>query len=268
MHSFAQTILELQHQLGALGYSVADRAAVRDAYELSLSLFAGRYQPSGKCFIPHGVGTASILASIGLPAAVVKAGLLHNAYMNGDFGRSGRGISRFKRRSLTQVVGPETEGYIRGFNTLPWNDRSIPRILDGVKSLGTEDRYVLLIRLADQLEHNLDLGPLYCNNPEKPREFFGRTGPMMIAMAEKLNFPSLTTELVGAFRNTATQDIPKEIRTPFPWQCSTVIVPRSFRRRARRVLYGIFVRPLGRIVPALKHCKRVLLGRSPTAPGS
>ncbi len=86
MHSYAQTNIQLFNQLRQDGYSDADLILVRNAYELAMVLFTGRFQPSGKSFIAHVVGTASILAWLRLPAPVVAAGLLHNVYENGDFG--------------------------------------------------------------------------------------------------------------------------------------------------------------------------------------
>src|SRR5688572_20530292 len=78
VHSYAQTNIQLFNQLRGDGYSKADLGLVRDAYELAMLLFSGRFQPSGKSFIAHVVGTASILAWHRLPAPVVAAGLLHN----------------------------------------------------------------------------------------------------------------------------------------------------------------------------------------------
>ena len=60
---YAQTNIQLFNQLRRDGYSKTDLDLVRDAYELAMVLFSGRFQPSGKSFIAHVVGTASILAS-------------------------------------------------------------------------------------------------------------------------------------------------------------------------------------------------------------
>src|SRR5207247_3257336 len=90
MYPYAQTNLQLYNQLGGAGFSVADLGLVRVAYELATVLFAGRFQPSGKSFIAHVVGTASILASLRLPARVVAAGRLHHVFVNGVFGAGRR----------------------------------------------------------------------------------------------------------------------------------------------------------------------------------
>jgi len=44
-----------------LGYDEQEIAAVKNSYELAMTLFTGRFRGSGKTFIAHLVGTASIL---------------------------------------------------------------------------------------------------------------------------------------------------------------------------------------------------------------
>jgi (p)ppGpp synthase/HD superfamily hydrolase len=62
MHAYAQTNVQLFTQLRSEGYPETERELARDAYEFSIRLFTGLYLPSGKAFIDHLVGTASILA--------------------------------------------------------------------------------------------------------------------------------------------------------------------------------------------------------------
>src|SRR6266849_8827294 len=111
MHAYAQTNIQLFNQLCRDGYSNTDLSLVRDAYELAMLLFTGRFQPSGKSFMAHVVGTASILASLRLPATAVAAGLLHNVYVNGDFGNGRSGISMAQRDKVRRILGAEVEEY-------------------------------------------------------------------------------------------------------------------------------------------------------------
>src|SRR5690349_6606442 len=120
MHSCAQTNIQLFNQLRQDAYSDGDLKLVRHAYELAMVLFSGRFQPSGKCFIAHVIGTASILAWLRLPAPVVAAGLLHNAYGNGDFGDGRKGPTRSRRRRIRESLGPEVETYVAKFSALYW----------------------------------------------------------------------------------------------------------------------------------------------------
>ena len=82
-----------------------------DAYAFAMRLFTGCFRQSGKTFISHLVGTASILAEFHASATTVAAGLLHSAYSHGEFGTGERGISEAKRKQLRLVVGSEVETY-------------------------------------------------------------------------------------------------------------------------------------------------------------
>jgi len=167
----AQTILQLYNQLLESGSSTEDVVYIQKVYELSVSVFSGRCQASGKNFIAHVVGTASILASLALPMDVVAAGLIHNVYRNGDFADGKRVISPGRQRQIKKVVHPETEWLVHRFHTLEWNERGTIRLLhEDVQTLDARERNLLLLYLADALEHHLDLGVLYYANSEAERE--------------------------------------------------------------------------------------------------
>ncbi|HCD56009.1 MAG TPA: hypothetical protein DEQ90_11340, partial [Halieaceae bacterium] len=98
---FAQTNLQLRRQLVALDYSEQDVTRVDTAYQLGVPLFSAQYRASGKPFIAHLVGTASILASHHAAVDTLIAGLLHATFMTGDFGfHPGRRRSRRQRAWL------------------------------------------------------------------------------------------------------------------------------------------------------------------------
>ena len=80
-----------------------------------MRIFTGLYLPSGKPFLDHLVGTASILAWLHAPIAVVAAGLVHATYLHGDFGCR-TGISDEKRKQVIDVVGTESENYITRYD--------------------------------------------------------------------------------------------------------------------------------------------------------
>src|SRR5437870_2755825 len=149
MHSYAQTNLQLFNQLRRDGYSHTDLSFIRDAYELAMELFTGRFQPSGKSFIAHVVGTASVLAALRLSAPIVAAGLLHNVYEQGDFGNGRNGISKSKREKIRRILSLEVEKYVARFPALPWYPQAIHRMRENLDSLSLFDRNLVLLRLAD-----------------------------------------------------------------------------------------------------------------------
>jgi (p)ppGpp synthase/HD superfamily hydrolase len=107
------------------------------------------------------VGTASILASLGSPASVVATGLLHNVYEQGDFGLGPMARSRRNREKIRRLLGSEVEAYLEKFAGFHWKSPAAQLALATPDRLESLERNVLVIRLADYLEHLLDLEILY-----------------------------------------------------------------------------------------------------------
>jgi gluconolactonase len=227
MHYYAQTNLQLFNQLRGDGYSKADLGLVRDAYELAMLLFSGRFQPSGKSFIAHVVGTAGILASLRLTAPVVAAGLLHNVYESGDFSDGRNGISQARRRKIRKALGPEVETYISKFPALYWEPKTTQIARHDPDKLDPTDRAVLLILFAEHLEHLLDLDVLYYD--DRAGRFFIEHGKMAGEIAQALGVPRLAVELREAIRETEFAELP--VDPPEHRKGSFVIAPASCRKR-------------------------------------
>lgn len=205
MYSYAQTNIQLFNQLRIRNYSEADLKSIFKIYELTMNLFNGCYRPSGKTFIAHLIGTASILASLDVPINVVAAGLIHAAYSNGQFGDGEKGISEKKRAQLREVVGEEIEEYVARYQILLWKNKTIPTLHEGMSELSPIDRDVLLIRLANELEEYLDRGILYCGEQKLQRYIKQAlvSGHLIVEMADKLGFPVLASELAKAFKEAS-----------------------------------------------------------------
>src|SRR5205085_1702384 len=112
----AQTNLQLYNQLIARSWNIDDVARVRPAYELAARLFSGRYRCSGKPFVDHLVGTASVVADSGGRVELVLAALLHAAYEHGDFGRGRRARGDERRTAVRRVVGDEAEALVFAYS--------------------------------------------------------------------------------------------------------------------------------------------------------
>ncbi len=243
----AQTNTQLFNQLQQDGYSKAELTLVVQAFELARRIFSGYYVESGKMQIDHVIGTASILGSLRTPAAVVAAGLIHNAYNTGDFGLAQRGISKAKRRCIQRAVGEEVELYVRGFAALPWNSRAIGNIRASLDQLGSVDRVALLLRLADMLEHHRDLaGHYYHSNAEACRKYIRENGSHMVDIANRLGHPSLAGELAQVFADTAAVVAPPAFHRPGPASRGPT-PPRSYRRRIRVVVGYTLARGIDKV---------------------
>ena len=101
---YAQTNIQLFEQLRQGGMPEAERARVAAAYDLAARLFTGRFRCSGKTFLAHLVGTASVAARHGGSEPIVSAALLHAAYDQGDFGILLRGLTAGNRESVRRAV--------------------------------------------------------------------------------------------------------------------------------------------------------------------
>jgi (p)ppGpp synthase/HD superfamily hydrolase len=231
MHRFAQTNLQLVNQLHRESYSVPDIEIILGAHELAMRLFTGRFRASGKTFIAHLVGTASILADLRVSARLVAAALIHASYDTGDFGDSEQGISNKKRELLRSAVGEEIEEYVARYSLLRWNDELITTIHDQLDTLSSPERDVLLMRLANELEEYLDLGILYCGEARREMaNYLNHKGELLISLAEKLGFPSLAAELAMTFQQVAVAEIPSSILRRYTQNSSFLIAPYSYKR--------------------------------------
>jgi (p)ppGpp synthase/HD superfamily hydrolase len=263
MHSYAQTNVQLLNQLRSEGYSKQDRERVREAYEFAMRLFTGLFLPSGKTFIDHLVGTASILASLHVPVEMIAAGLIHAAYLHGNFGGIRKGISETTRNQVRRAVGPKVEEYVVRYELLPWDPETLPVLRDTLDELSLIDRDVLLIRLANDFEHNLDFGSLYRDNW---REYIQRVGPAMVSMAEKLGFPSLSAELARVLGDMFLTQVPVEARIRTSEPAAYLVVPKSYHERfwvvylpkAQRLYTTILNRVKWRYRKASELCRYLL----------
>ncbi len=206
----AQTNLQLFAQLAHQGYAETELRLARDAYALSIRLFTGRIQGTGRDFITHGVGTASVLAWIERPAPLVAAGLVHNAYQNGDFGWGDPGETPAKRRYVRRALGAEVEQYLHRFPCLTFNRTNTPRLLDATEQLDPIDREVVVLQLADRLEKHLDLDMAYCGR-ESIRDYYARFRVPTVETARRLGLPQLAVELESAYREVAEADVPSAL---------------------------------------------------------
>ena len=263
MHPYAQTNLQLFNQLRCEGYSHTDLSLVRDAYELAMVFYSSRFLPSGRPFLAHGVRTASILASLHLSSPVVAAGLLHNVYETGDFGDGRRGISTAKRQKIMRVLGREVEQYLAKFPISYWESRTMKLARTHPDQLAPIDRTVVLILLADHLEHLLDLDVLYYVPAE--RRYYLNNSRIGAEIAEQLGVSGLAAELKEAFRETEFAELPVAIPAEKTRDRSFVVVPNSCRKRCSLVLRSALVDGLHRLPSQLLRKIKLLFANQPTS---
>lgn len=243
MFAYAQTNIQLYRQLGELGYPAADVAMVARAYQVGMRLLSGVYRGSGKPFVAHLVGTASILASLRARAPMVAAGLLHAAYTHGEFGNGWRGMSPAKRADVRRAVGEEIEDLVARYTELRWHAETIGAIRQRMDTMPPAERDVLLIRLANELEDHLDLGVLYIDDAERRREYMRAHLVSCIEMADRLGAPELAVALAATFGDIEKSEVPAGLRRP---ETESFLVPPSSHRRRLRIVVSHFIDRLRR----------------------
>lgn len=234
MLEYAQTNIQLFNQMLRAGYATRDLERLHQAYELVMHLFAGRFRGSGKTFIAHLIGTASVLAAMRAPADVVVGGLLHAAYEQGDFGDGRNGATHARQNRLRQTIGAEAEEYVARYTAQPWDEMAIASLRDQFDQLDLVDRNLLLIRLANELDDHIDLNGLYCGNAEQRRKYVERCGAMQVKLAERLSLPKLAADLAHVFNETVTAEIPAQLRRASAF--SFTVAPKSHEKRLRVAL--------------------------------
>jgi (p)ppGpp synthase/HD superfamily hydrolase len=235
MYSYAQTNIQLFRQLRSQGYPPDEIAAVCCSYELALQLCTSLYRPSGKTFIAHLVGTASILGSLRVPINLVAAGLLHSAYTHGDFGGGPGVVTLGNREEVKSIAGAETEEYVARYADLGWNLENIQVVHAKLYELDRVDRDVVLIRLANELEDLLDRGLVYCSLAEHRTRHRQIAGQLIVDTAKKLGFPGLRAELETLLDQSAFDEVPVELRQRS--RQAFLLPPSSTRRRPAVLLH-------------------------------
>ena len=229
-YKYAQTNIELFHQLQRNGYTTEEIGRVRKAYETVTKRFGGLYRPSGKTFIAHLIGTASILGSLYLPLDFVIAGLVHAVYQHGDFGDLPKNDVDVKRKTIYTAIGRMAEEYVWLYSQLHWNTKTLIALHHNIPNLSFVDRHILLIRLCNELEDFLDGGILYCHNAKSRQLGLKEQGPFLIESAEKLGHPALAAALKHTISDTLRRSInPDLILEPKGQGCFQAI-PFSYRQ--------------------------------------
>jgi hypothetical protein len=233
VREIAQTNLQLYHELLERQWPPDELATVRHAYELAAELFSASYRCSGKPFIAHVVGTASVVAQVDGRRDLVLAALLHAAYTEGDFG-NGRGVSDEPARShVRSVIGHDAEALVFAYGQTPWNAAALAAAHSDVEHLDERERDVLVLRLANEADEHVDLGVCVCDKAGLD-VYQSSSVAMMNDVAVRLQRPvlaELLRELVEEERNAT---IPRVLQSS--GLASDLRIPASYCLRPRLAL--------------------------------
>ena len=207
---YAQTIIQLFNQLQEKGYTAADLSMVAQVHQVAIRLHSGRYEGSGKTFMAHNVGTASILGSLSASAALVSAGLIHNAY---EIARQRKGASAETfREYLHREIPPEVDKYVARFPEL---HAAKPGFAQTLSLLDDRDRETALLQVANIMEHCLDRGPLYRGDREIFLDMLRSAQEPLLAVARGLGYIKLAEEFEALIKDALHGRVAEELRCPF-----------------------------------------------------
>jgi (p)ppGpp synthase/HD superfamily hydrolase len=229
----AQTIGQLFVQLHEAGASAADLARVRDAYLLAMQLYSGLFSGSGKTTLAHEIGCGSLTHRFGGPIDLVVAGMIHGAYIVGDWGHYRLRIIGRKRDELRAVIGDNAEAYVYEYTQMRWDAETIPRMARHVGALTARERDVTFLRLVEELDRLLDYGAILCFRRAEPMKAWLRgQRDHMCRLADQLGHHALSAELAREVERTLAEKLPAEIMNlTFPGDATFRVVPRSYRSR-------------------------------------
>ena len=224
--SVAQTNLQLYRQLELAGWSTKDRQRAIVAYALVAELQTGQYRSSGKTFIAHLCGTASVVAAAGGTVDETLAALLHAAYNDGDFGDGKRSPKTPRKQAeLRAAIGVDAERLVAQYSEWPWRERLAALLEGGPEVLAPWERPIALMRLANEVDERVDGADDYA--PEHAAAVFALDD--VVRCARLLGRDELVPIAEAVRRAVAGFDVPPELRTAT--YASGTIAPRSMRTR-------------------------------------
>lgn len=150
-----QTNHQLFHLIREIGFAESDLKIMHTGYGVAQSLFGACYRPCNKPFICHLVGTAGALAAWNQSVETINAGLLHSAYLFGDFADGEKGATARRRNWLKIAVGRETEELVYRYTKTSWLDGSVEQLYQRAAD-EPGFRQILLIKIADVYEELVD----------------------------------------------------------------------------------------------------------------
>lgn len=158
MRAFALTYPQLMSQAIDRGLDRESLLTLRRSFDFTLPLADGIYRAQGVPLLDHLVRCASITLANGLPVHVAAASLMHAVFFLNCFaGSRRRRARRADRAQLRREVGSDVEQLIDRYAQVSWF--SVDAVREHTARVGgypSEQRHVLAMRLADELEDHLD----------------------------------------------------------------------------------------------------------------
>jgi hypothetical protein len=214
----AQTIVQLLDQMQRLGYRREEILIVRDSYLVAAELFSGSFRSSGRTFLAHLVGVASILASTGSNSTLVAAAVLHAAYTQAPFPHEVGGNIDAMRRWLKRRVGDSIEALVFAYSHLVPQDVAA-YVSTNLDRMPIADANVILIRMANAIEDRVTGDYRYFDSAawlEQSNAQIAEALPSYEPIARKLGVGQLSEWLRATLAATQSGASPSPLRPSRP----------------------------------------------------
>lgn len=156
LSQIAQTNLSLCRQLRDASVPADDIAAVHRDYLTAVELLGSRVRSTGRPFLCHVVGTASVTAFQTGDIGLVRAGLLHAAFTHGVFPGGGSGDVAPHRAWLASRTDPAVFERVLAYARFDMWKTRLDAALDRPAGLSDGDREMLLLRLANEVDDMIE----------------------------------------------------------------------------------------------------------------
>jgi len=242
-HSFPLLV----RQCLAQGHSRKEIAELNRVFDVAAELHGGSFRGSKKTFQEHVVRVASVLVVHGAPFDLVKASLLHAAYMPNT--SSGRHLAPTERNRalLRELVGRKVEAIVHAYAAAsaagPADRQGPPPVIEELPIVSAQ---ASVVRIANDIEDLLDHAALL---ERKSLKHFARVHASYGPVAEACGYRAMVAEfgerirLAEAALAPGSQDPAAEAwliellreRSPYPLLESQSLATRT-RRLAARVV--------------------------------
>jgi (p)ppGpp synthase/HD superfamily hydrolase len=154
--TFAQTNMQLYCQMREAGFSKRDLQFLQRDYATAILLFANKVRSTGRPFLCHAVGTASVALAEGADILLVRVALLHAAYRHGRFHDHKNGRSDAHRAWLRERTNDEVEQLILEFGRFPFDKNTVRARLDDPGAISDHERDLWFLKICNEVDDSSD----------------------------------------------------------------------------------------------------------------
>lgn len=234
--NWSQTIDGIYAEARQSGWS-EELTDLMQAYTLIEPMFTGWCRASGRPFLCHLIGTASLMLQHGGTRDEVLAALTHAVIESGAYGRWGTRPRGDVHALAAGALPPGSLHYVEAYSLFDWRAFVSTAMQDLHGALEAVDPTVLKLRIVNEIDDSLDWPFL----TESRREDGLRECDLCIAAAQACDWPSLADHFVEVRDLMSAVPIAKGISRE-----DYFVVPAGYelgiRTRAKRKLKRVLSR--------------------------